>query len=66
VFTLVIAGILRDQFGVHVSLFGALIVYTLANTLVPGFALPPAAPPGPPVAGDATTPVTTDAPAEAS
>lgn len=39
VFTLVIAGILRDQFQVPAYLFGGLIVYTLANTLIPGFAL---------------------------
>jgi Kef-type K+ transport system membrane component KefB len=45
VFTLVIAEILRDQFQVTPSIFGALIVYTIANTLIPGFALklpPPA------------------------
>ncbi len=39
VFTLVIAGILRDRFEVPGYLFGGLIVYTLANTLIPGFAL---------------------------
>jgi Kef-type K+ transport system membrane component KefB len=39
VFTLVIAGILRDRFAVSPMIFGGLIVYTLANTLVPGFAL---------------------------
>jgi Kef-type K+ transport system membrane component KefB len=39
VFTLVIAGILRDRFDVDPAIFGGLIVYTLANTLVPGFAL---------------------------
>jgi Kef-type K+ transport system membrane component KefB len=39
VFTLVIAGILRDRFDVDPMIFGGLIVYTLANTLVPGFAL---------------------------
>lgn len=39
VFTLVIAGILRDRFDVAPEIFGGLIVYTLANTLVPGFAL---------------------------
>jgi Kef-type K+ transport system membrane component KefB len=46
VFTLVIAEILRDRFGVPQAVFGGLIVYTLANTLLPGFILrvvPPAA-----------------------
>lgn len=44
VFTLVIAEILRDQFLVAPHIFGGLIIYTLANTLIPGFALrlPPA------------------------
>jgi Kef-type K+ transport system membrane component KefB len=47
VFTLVIAEILRDRFGVPQAVFGGLIVYTLANTLLPGFILrltPPSAP----------------------
>lgn len=39
VFTLVIVEILRDRFGVPQALFGGLIVYTLANTLLPGFIL---------------------------
>jgi len=39
VFTLVIAEILRDQFTVQRSIFGGLIIYTLANTLIPGLAL---------------------------
>ncbi len=39
VFTLVIAGILRDNFKVSDSIFGGLIIYTLANTLIPGFVL---------------------------
>ncbi len=39
VFTLVIAVILRDQFEVQRSVFGGLIIYTLANTLIPGFVL---------------------------
>jgi hypothetical protein len=39
VFTLVIAEILRDQFLVPRSIFGGLIIYTLVNTLIPGFAL---------------------------
>jgi len=46
VFTLVIAEILRDRFGVPQVLFGGLIVYTLANTLLPGFILR-LAPPSP-------------------
>lgn len=39
VFTLVLAGILRDTFQVPSELFGGLIVYTLVNTLIPGFFL---------------------------
>lgn len=39
VFTLVIAAILRDTFFVPRPIFGGLIIYTLVNTLVPGFAL---------------------------
>ncbi|MBL8231227.1 MAG: cation:proton antiporter [Bryobacterales bacterium] len=39
VFTIVLAEILRDRFGLSPELFGALIVFTLINTLVPGFAL---------------------------
>jgi Kef-type K+ transport system membrane component KefB len=39
VFTLVIAEILRDRFGVPTAVFGGLIVYTLANTVLPGFIL---------------------------
>jgi Kef-type K+ transport system membrane component KefB len=39
VFTLVIAEILRDRFAVSPVLFGGLIVYTLVNTLLPGFIL---------------------------
>ncbi len=39
VFTLVIAEILRDRFGVTQAVFGGLIVYALANTLLPGFIL---------------------------
>jgi len=56
VFTLVIAEILRDRFGLPVTLFGALIVYTLTNTLIPGLTLRPpraataSAPPTPPAA----------------
>ncbi|MEZ5291923.1 MAG: cation:proton antiporter [Vicinamibacterales bacterium] len=39
VFTIVIAEILRDRFGLDPTLFGALIVFTLVNTLVPGLVL---------------------------
>lgn len=39
VFTLVIAGILHERFEVRGPLFGALIVYTLLTSLVPGFLL---------------------------
>jgi Kef-type K+ transport system membrane component KefB len=39
VFTIVIAEILRDRFLVPRAVFGGLILYTLANTLIPGFAL---------------------------
>ncbi|HJR36712.1 MAG TPA: cation:proton antiporter [Gemmatimonadales bacterium] len=44
VFTLVIAGILRDAFLLPQYLFGALIVYTLLNTVVPGLLLRTPAP----------------------
>lgn len=37
VFTLVIAGLLRERFNLNPVLFGALIVYTVGNTLIPGF-----------------------------
>ncbi len=39
VFTLVIAEILRDRFFVPEAVFGGLIIYTLANTLIPGLVL---------------------------
>ena len=39
VFTLVIANILQEQFGLPPALYGALIVYALATTVVPGIAL---------------------------
>lgn len=39
VFTLVLAAILRERFDVPAEIFGGLIVYTLLNTLIPGFAL---------------------------
>lgn len=45
VFTLVIAEILQERFELPQPVFGALIVYTLLNTLIPGFILrmpPPA------------------------
>jgi Kef-type K+ transport system membrane component KefB len=39
VFTLVIAGILRDRFGLAPEIFGALIVYTILDTVLPGVIL---------------------------
>ena len=39
VFTLVLASILRDRLGAPPLLIGALIIYTVLNTLVPGFVL---------------------------
>lgn len=39
VFTLVIAGILRDRFAAPPAIFGGLVIYTLANALVPGWVL---------------------------
>lgn len=39
IFTLVIAGILKERFQVPVSLFGGLIFYAVINTLLPGIAL---------------------------
>jgi Kef-type K+ transport system membrane component KefB len=36
VFTLVIARILREHFDLHPTLFGALIVYTIISSLIPG------------------------------
>ncbi len=43
VFTLVIAGILRDRFDAPGYIVGGLIIYTVANTLIPGlfFKIPP-------------------------
>jgi Kef-type K+ transport system membrane component KefB len=43
VFTLVIASILRERFDIAPHIFGGLMVYTLGNTLIPGFwlRLPP-------------------------
>lgn len=39
VFTLVVAGIMRDEFQVSPALFGGLVIYTLGNTLLPGLVL---------------------------
>jgi Kef-type K+ transport system membrane component KefB len=39
VFTLVLANILREQFGAPDYLIGGLIIYTLASTVIPGFVL---------------------------
>ncbi len=39
VFTIVLAEILKDRFALSDELFGALIIFTLVNTLVPGFLL---------------------------
>jgi Kef-type K+ transport system membrane component KefB len=39
VFTLVLAGILRDQYVVPSYLFGGLVVFALVNTLIPGIVL---------------------------
>jgi len=44
VFTLVIAGILRDRFAIAPEIFGALIVYTILNTVLPGLILRTPAP----------------------
>lgn len=44
VFTLVLAGILRDEFGASPTLYGALVVYTLANTILPGLLIGRATP----------------------
>jgi Kef-type K+ transport system membrane component KefB len=44
VFTLVIAGILTDRFGLSAEIAGALVLYTILNTTLPAFVLhsPPA------------------------
>ncbi|MFP6685163.1 MAG: hypothetical protein VB934_10635, partial [Polyangiaceae bacterium] len=41
VFTLVLSSILREQYGGQVDafLFGGLLIYTLVNTIVPGFVM---------------------------
>lgn len=44
VFTLVIAGILREQFGAPEYLVGALVIYTVVNTMLPAFFLKTAPP----------------------
>lgn len=36
VFTLVIAGILRERFAISPTIFGGLVVYTILNSLLPG------------------------------
>lgn len=67
VFTLVIGSILRDQFALTSELYGTLLVFTLANTLIPGLilrtpppqfeapTLPEPHPLGPPLDEGATT-----------
>jgi hypothetical protein len=45
VFTIVLADILRDRFALSGELYGALILFTVINTAIPGFVLhapPPA------------------------
>jgi hypothetical protein len=44
VFTLVLADILRERYALQPHLFGALLVFALVNTALPGFVLR-AAPP---------------------
>ena len=39
VFTIVIAEILQDRFALESELFGALIIFTLSNTMIPGLVL---------------------------
>jgi Kef-type K+ transport system membrane component KefB len=39
VFTLVLAGILRDRFNAPAQLIGGLVIYTVVSTLLPGFLL---------------------------
>ena len=39
VFTLVIAQILRERFGLSSTIFGGLVVYAVVNTMLPGFVL---------------------------
>lgn len=42
IFTLVLAGILRERFGVSDTLYGALLVYAILTTIMPSFMLPKA------------------------
>lgn len=44
VFTLVIAEILRNEFGISPALFGGLVVYTFINTVIPAFVMRAPAP----------------------
>jgi Kef-type K+ transport system membrane component KefB len=44
VFTLVLATILRDSLHAPSYIFGGLVVYTLVNTMIPGFAMPKTTP----------------------
>jgi Kef-type K+ transport system membrane component KefB len=74
VFTIVIAEILQERFGLDPQLFGALIIFTLVNTLVPGFVLrtptpdyeTPEAPrtPEPPIVAEAAKPTVGSTPME--
>lgn len=62
VFTLVIAGILRERFGIGSTLFGSLVVYALGTTLLPSLILksPPLefdSPEAPPLAEPLPPPV---------
>ena len=40
IFTLVLAGILRERFALDETLYGALLVYAVLTTIVPSFLLP--------------------------
>ncbi|MEO8838950.1 MAG: cation:proton antiporter [Herbaspirillum sp.] len=42
IFTLVLAAVLRERFGVSDTLYGALLVYTILSTIMPSFLLPKA------------------------
>jgi Kef-type K+ transport system membrane component KefB len=44
VFTLVLAGILRESFNVSLPIIGGLIIYAVANTILPGFVIGRATP----------------------
>lgn len=72
VFTLVTAEILRDRFGVSDWLFGGLVIYALANTMVPGLLLRVPSPelddpdmPELPLLGEQESPVAPGTPAQA-